>query len=88
MRGVSALCGSGAGCKIQMARARRNCEPEYVVDGRAENMFGAVTPIRDIVALEVYTGPSDVPGEFAGATAGCGVIVIWTRTGPPPESKD
>jgi hypothetical protein len=85
MRGVTLHCGGSAirGCRIQMARAPMNCEPEYIVDGRADNMFGPTTPIRDIVALEVYTGPSDVPGEFAGANAGCGVIVLWTRTGPP-----
>jgi hypothetical protein len=85
MRGVTLHCGGSAirGCRIQMARAPMNCEPEYIVDGRADNMFGPTTPIRDIVALEVYTGPSDVPGEFAGTNAGCGVIVLWTRTGPP-----
>jgi hypothetical protein len=82
MRGVTEHC-AGNGCRIQMVRAREGCEPEYIVDGRADNMFGSTTPIRDIVALEVYTGPSDVPGEFAGRTAGCGVIVIWTRAGPP-----
>jgi len=82
MRGVTEHC-AGNGCRIQMVRARAGCEPDYIVDGRADNMFGSSTPIRDIVGLEVYTGPSDVPGEFAGRTAGCGVIVIWTRAGPP-----
>ena len=83
MRGVTQHCGDGRGCRLHMVRARPNCAPEYIVDGRPDNMFGSSTPIRDIVALEVYTGPSDVPGEFAGTTAGCGVIVIWTRAGPP-----
>ena len=82
LRGVRVECGGGGGCRIHMARARRNCAPDYVVDGRADNMFGATTPIRDIVALELYTGPADVPGEFAGTDAGCGVVVIWTRAGP------
>lgn len=81
MRGVTQQCGMG-GCRIHMTRARPNCEPDYVIDGRVENMFGATTPIRDIIALEVYTGPSDVPGEFSGSSAGCGVVVIWTRSGP------
>lgn len=81
MRGVAQHC-AGTGCRIQMVRARLGCEPDYVVDGRPDNMFGASTPIRDIVALEVYTGPSDVPGEFAGKSAGCGVVVIWTRAAP------
>jgi hypothetical protein len=82
MRGVDLRCGGPNGCRIQMLRAPMNCEPEYVVDNQVDNLFGPSTPIRDIVALEVYTGPADVPGEYAGRNAGCGVIVIWTRSGP------
>jgi carboxypeptidase family protein len=86
MRGVTEHC-AGSGCRIQMVRAREGCEPDYIVDGRVDDLFGSATPIRDIVALEVYTGPSDVPGEFAGRSAGCGVIVIWTRAGPPRTKR-
>ena len=86
MRGVTEHC-AGSGCTIQMVRARPGCDPDYIVDGRMDNMFGSSTPIRDIVALEVYTGPSDVPGEFAGKSAGCGVVVIWTRAGPDNKRR-
>jgi hypothetical protein len=84
MHGVTLHCGgtSEGGCRIQMVRAPMNCPPDYVIDGQFDNGFGPSTPIRDIVALEVYTGPADVPGEFAGRTAGCGVVVVWTRSGP------
>jgi hypothetical protein len=58
------------------------CLPEFIVDDHVMNDFGPLTPIRDIVGLEVYTGPSEVPGEYAGRNAGCGVVVIWTRSGP------
>ena len=92
MRGVSMHCGGtlyggGIGCRIQMVRAPNGCQPDYVVDGRVDNMFGGATPVRDIVALEIYTGPSDVPGEFAGTNAGGGVVVIWTRSGPTRRAK-
>lgn len=89
MRGVTTQCGGTffGGCRIQMVRAHNGCQPEYVVDGRVDNMFGGVTPVRDIVALEIYTGPSDVPGEFAGRNAGCGVVVIWTRSGPQRNER-
>lgn len=83
LRGVAVDCGGGAGCAIRMVRAPMRCGPDYVVDTRIDNTFGPSTPIRDVEAIEVYTGPSDVPGEFAGHSAGCGVIVIWTRSGPP-----
>ena len=87
MRGVEYRC-EGNGCYVTMFRAPMRCLPEYVVDGRTMNDFGPSTPIRDIVGLEVYMGPSDVPGEFAGTYAGCGVIVIWTRSGPTRRKPD
>ena len=82
LRGVNVECGGGNGCIIRMARAPMRCNPEYIVDERTDNFFGPNTPIRDLEGIEVYTGPTEVPGEFAGRNAGCGVIVIWTRAGP------
>ena len=87
MRGVLYECGGGGGCHVQMARAPMRCLPEFIVDDQVMNDFGPHTPIRDIVGLEVYTGPTEVPGEYAGRYAGCGVIVIWTRSGPTPKRK-
>ena len=83
MRGVNVDCGGGLGCFIRMSRAPMQCKPDYVVDGTVNNSFGPSTAIRDIEGIEVYTGPSEVPGEFAGRNAGCGVVVIWTKAGPP-----
>jgi hypothetical protein len=88
LRGVQVSCGGGSGCFIHMARAPMGCSPEYIVDERVDNMFGPQVPIRDIEGIEVYTGPSDVAGEFAGTNSGCGVIVIWTKAGPPTKKKN
>lgn len=33
----------------------------------------------DVWAMEVYRSAAEVPPEFNGANAGCGVIVLWTR---------
>jgi hypothetical protein len=85
MRGVEMTCNGNEWCHLHMVRAPKNCAPQFIVDGRVDNMFGPTTPIRDIVGLELYTGPSDVPGEFAGTSAGCGVIVMWTRSGAEPR---
>ena len=84
MHGVTLDCGGTmfGGCRIRMISAPARCLPEYFVDGQVDNEFGPLTPIRDIVAMELYTGPADVPGEFAGTNAGCGVIALWTRSGP------
>lgn len=84
MHGVTLDC-SGTmfgGCRIRMITAPARCLPEYFVDGQVDNTFGPVTPIRDVVAMELYTGPADVPGEFAGSNAACGVVALWTRSGP------
>src|ERR1051326_1608709 len=81
MRGVIYDCGGG-GCHVHMAQAPLRCLPDYVVDGQLMKGFGPTTPIRDIIGIEVYTGPTEVPGEYAGRSAGCGVVVIWTRAGP------
>lgn len=82
LRGVLFECGGGAGCYVRMARAPMRCLPEYIVDNQLMADFGPRTPIGDVVGIEVYSGPGDVAGEFAGRNAGCGVIVIWTRSGP------
>lgn len=37
--------------------------------------------LADIVGIEVYRGASEIPGEFGGSNARCGVIVLWTRRG-------
>lgn len=86
MRGVRFNCAGGS-CRAQMVRAPMGCSPEYIVDERTDNSFGPTMPIRDIVGLEVYSGASDVPGEFAGRNSGCGVIVIWTSAGREPRRK-
>ena len=88
LRGVNLDCSTGGyGCQIRMARAPMRCSPEYIVDEVVDNAFGPSVSVRDIEAIEVYTGPADVPGEYAGTNAGCGVVVIWTRSGPTRKRR-
>ena len=78
----------------------RNCPVLFYINGMPMQIIGDmsidqyVTP-QDVVALEVYSGSSQVPPEFQSSllNSRCGVIVIWTRVGesseepppPPPE---
>jgi hypothetical protein len=88
LRGVTLDCGGGGStCHIRMTRAPMQCYPEYWVDGQLNNAWGPVIPVRDIEAIEVYTGPSDTPGEFSGRNSGCGTIVLWTRSGPRAQQS-
>ncbi len=65
-----------------MARSgARNCPIQYYVDGATIGPGFNIDEIhaRDVQGLEIYRGGSQVPPEFNRRTAGCGVIVIWTR---------
>lgn len=86
MRGIMLDCAQSS-CQVRMSRSNTgDCLPDWYLDGYLNNSFGPLTPIRDVAALEVYLGASDVPGEFAGRTAGCGAVIVWTRSGPKRKS--
>jgi hypothetical protein len=44
------------------------------------------TAASGIEMMEVYRGPSQIPGEFHWD--GCGAIVIWTRYNPTRHPND
>jgi hypothetical protein len=60
-----------------------DCSPQVYVDGvLANTSFGgleSVVDINQIAAVEVYTRASNVPSQWGGTNAGCGVLLIWTR---------
>lgn len=38
--------------------------------------------ISALTAIEIYSRAAQVPIEFSGAQASCGVVVLWSRRGP------
>lgn len=63
-----------------------SCAPRAWLDGVPVTTVGStgfvledVVDIRDIEAMEIYTGPASVPLQFGGVEGGCGAILIWTR---------
>ena len=38
---------------------------------------------HDLAGIEVYNGEASVPLQFARGGGQCGVVVFWTRSGPP-----
>ncbi len=67
-------------------RGARDCPPLLWLDGApaaaAEYDLDTIDPLS-IEAMEVYSGPSEIPMQFKPPmdVQACGVIVIWTRQG-------
>ena len=57
-------------------RPGEGCDP-------AQEAFEVVNLIHptDVVAVEVYRGPAETPGQYLDSNARCGVILVWTRRG-------
>jgi hypothetical protein len=82
IRGVRMQCDQQRfECFAVMARTPQ-CQPTWWIDGVEVHSFHENTPIRDIYGIEIYRGAGEVPGEYAGSDAGCGVIVVWTKSRP------
>lgn len=82
IRGVRIECNQQTfECLARMSRTP-TCEPTWWIDGVTVRSFHENTSIRDLYGIEVYRGAGEVPGEFAGSTAGCGVIALWTKSRP------
>lgn len=82
VRGIKIQCDQERfECFAFMARTPQ-CQPAWWIDGVEVQSFHENTPIRDVYGIEVYRGPGEVPGEYAGSNAACGVIVLWTKSRP------
>lgn len=71
---------------VRITRGSRDCEPSYYLDGMPVHGFHIDQLNRDdIMAIEVYRGPSETPPQFAQRARGCGVLVVWTQEGGTEE---
>jgi hypothetical protein len=68
--------------------SRSGCKPSVYVDGALVRAGGTGVPMtyldviespNNIEALEVYTSAAQLPIEYGGPSAACGVVLIWTR---------
>jgi len=70
-------------------RGMGDCPPTYFIDGMMAVGYNLDDmPVSDVEAIELYSGLSGLPGEFAKARPNlvCGTVVIWTRI-PNKKSK-
>ena len=76
--------GAGPGCIVPRIHVdgRLAYDPDPTRDlGDVYDLVSGAADPGDVVAIEVYRRPSEVPAEFAGAQAGCGTILLWTERG-------
>jgi hypothetical protein len=82
VRGVRMQCNQQTfECFAYMSRTPQ-CLPVWFIDGQEVHSFHESTSIRDVYGIEVYRGAGEIPAEFTGSNAGCGVIVVWTKSRP------
>jgi len=82
VRGVRMQCDQQRfECFAYMARTPQ-CQPTWYIDGVEVHSFHENTPINDVYGIEIYRGAGEIPGEFGGSNAACGVIVVWTKSKP------
>lgn len=85
--GIRLRCpGSGARCWVESSRASQGftpggCRLRAFLDGSPVPVFDLDTLVLpvEVAGIEVYQGASELPPEFGGYDARCGVVVIWTK---------
>ena len=82
--GANAVIIQGA-AMISLAQ-RGICYPRVFVDGNELFRGGAepaflddVVSASEIVGIEIYRGPAEIPTRYLGARSACGLILVWTR---------
>jgi hypothetical protein len=61
------------------------CAARVLVDGQLADARRVTTVrLEHVAGIEAYLGPATTPPDIAAMASGaqCGVVVIWTRTGP------
>jgi hypothetical protein len=73
------IMGSG-GAQQQLCFAKIVVNGHKLGGGRNESPLN-IDELKpgEVVGMEFYRGASEVPTEFSGPDAACGVVVIWTR---------
>lgn len=95
-RGVLVMAAPGGGLRVVLRGGVSTsigggqfCAPRIFVDGMVTDSLGLEREIHptDLEGVEVYASPSAVPPQFGGATATCGVILLWTRVSGGPAAS-
>ncbi|MGH7460302.1 MAG: carboxypeptidase-like regulatory domain-containing protein [Pseudomonas sp.] len=69
---------------IRMVPTRVGCQMTYMLDGLEIDLDALNSLIRpeEVEGIEIYRGVTQIPIEYTHR-AGCGLVLVWTRTDPP-----
>ena len=72
--------------RVLINTAGRVCSPQVWVDGLPQSVgadfaLDFVMPLEALAAVELYRRATEVPLQYGGSRAGCGVLLFWTKTG-------
>lgn len=86
----SANSAGGRNVRVTRAIGPEACPLNVYVDGRQYKQFDAsgldtFNP-HDLDGIEIYKGLAEVPAEFGGGPARCGVLALWTRRSQVPPT--
>jgi hypothetical protein len=85
-RGIAGVQVRSTGTRNVVTMTRSgSCAPRVLLDGGpvAGSDLDSFVQQQDVAAIEVYRGPSEIPGRWMGFSSSCGLIVIWTKRGEP-----
>ncbi|HEX8697191.1 MAG TPA: TonB-dependent receptor [Longimicrobium sp.] len=79
--GVQLVPTGGTHYALVLSRGGVTCVPRVMVDMLTIPASEIDTFVRPehIAGIEVYRGPTEIPGRFMGQRNGCGLVVIWTE---------
>lgn len=88
--GVNLTPSGGSRYRINMTRSGGACPPRILLDGNpvADSDVDNFVEPQDVSGIEIYRGPSEVPGRWMGQRSACGLIVIWTKHGERPSDRN
>ena len=87
--GVRLTCGTH--CTIRVSRAQglsqanSDCPPLFFLNGARSDITlleEESIPVYDIEGVEIYRSNGETPAVYSVAGSSCGVIAMWTKTGP------
>jgi len=55
-------------------------DPEESPDQETAAAINMIHP-SNVLAVEVYKGPAETPGQYIDSNSRCGVVLVWTRRG-------